>query len=257
MHGRNEAATEVLIIRSRDKMPSTKSGRKNNINIRKLVPEQSLVVIAVALLLAVVFSNPVHAIEIKAPAVSLSGVPMDYSVSGVEPGVTVELSAAGKLYNAAADDQGVAEFSDLVIETNGQTSLHAKASEAVSEKSIRVIPAWVSVLPAVIAIAIALTLRNVIPALLLGLWLGATALHSFTFKGAGIGLLDTFQVFVRGIGGFGSRLDRPFYDDDRWNGRHYYAQWRNGQYCARDRKSSEDGHRWPGRCLVNGPNDLF
>ncbi len=198
MHGRNEAATEVLIIRSRDKMPSTKSGRKNNINIRKLVLEQSLVVIAVALLLAVVFSNPVHAIEIEAPAVSLSGVPMDYSVSGVEPGETVELNAAGKLYSAAADDQGVAEFSDLVIATNGQASLRAKAGEAVLDKSIRVIPGWVSVLPAVVAIAIALTLRNVIPALLLGLWLGATALHSFTFKGAGIGLLDTFQVFVRG-----------------------------------------------------------
>jgi Na+/H+ antiporter NhaC len=63
---------------------------------------------------------------------------------------------------------------------------------------VRVIPGWISVLPAVLAILIALTLRNVIPALLLGLWVGATALQSFTLEGAGRGLLDSFQVFVTG-----------------------------------------------------------
>jgi len=74
----------------------------------------------------------------------------------------------------------------------------ASAGGASASADVRVIPGWVSVLPAVMAIAIALTLRNVIPALVLGLWLGATALQSFTMKGAGLGLLDSFQVFVRG-----------------------------------------------------------
>ena len=57
-------------------------------------------------------------------------------------------------------------------------------------------PGWVSLLPAFTAIAIALIIRSVVPALLLGIWLGATALHSFSPKGAGLGLLDSFQVFV-------------------------------------------------------------
>jgi Na+/H+ antiporter NhaC len=61
---------------------------------------------------------------------------------------------------------------------------------------LRALPGWVSLLPAFTAIAVALIIRSVVPALLLGIWFGATALHSFTLKGAGIGLLDSFQVFV-------------------------------------------------------------
>jgi Na+/H+ antiporter NhaC len=62
--------------------------------------------------------------------------------------------------------------------------------------SLRVLPAWISITPPLLAIAIALALRNVIPALLIGLWLGATALRSFSLAGIFGGLLDTFQVFV-------------------------------------------------------------
>ena len=55
---------------------------------------------------------------------------------------------------------------------------------------------WVSIMPALVAIAVALIIRNVIPALLIGLWIGATALNSFTLEGAGRGLLQTFQHYV-------------------------------------------------------------
>lgn len=55
---------------------------------------------------------------------------------------------------------------------------------------------WVSVMPALVAIAVALIIRNVIPALLIGLWLGATALESFSLAGAGRGLLMSFQHYV-------------------------------------------------------------
>jgi len=41
-----------------------------------------------------------------------------------------------------------------------------------------------------------LLLRNVVPALLLGLWFGATALQSFSPLGALQGLMDTFAVFI-------------------------------------------------------------
>jgi len=123
---------------------------------------------------------------------------MDYSITGVGPGETVDLALNDQKFNAIADENGRAEFDDILIDETGETSLIATAGGESARAEVRVIPAWVSVTPAVIAIVIALTLRNVIPALLLGLWLGATALQSFTFKGAGLGLLDSFQVFVRG-----------------------------------------------------------
>lgn len=139
-----------------------------------------------------------NAIEIEAPPISLFKVSMDYAVVSATPGATVVLREGGRSWSAIADDEGRAEFPDIALGERGQASFVATAGDENVEQSVRVIPGWVSVLPAVMAIAIALTLRNVIPALLIGLWLGATALNSFTFKGAGIGLLDTFQVFVRG-----------------------------------------------------------
>ena len=143
-------------------------------------------------------SSSANAIEIESPAVGLSGVPMDYAITGAAPGETVNVTLGDRKFSVDADENGRAEIADIVIEETGETSLHATAGNVSAEASVRVIPAWVSILPAVVAIAVALTLRNVIPALLLGLWLGATALQSFTLKGAGLGLLDSFQVFVRG-----------------------------------------------------------
>ena len=138
------------------------------------------------------------AIEIETPTVALSGVPLSYIVSDAEPGAPVRITVRDKSYSAVADADGRAEFSDVVVDEAGEASVSASTGTASAETSVRVIPGWISVLPAVLAIAVALTLRNVIPALLLGLWLGATALQSFSLKGAGVGLLDVFQVFVRG-----------------------------------------------------------
>ncbi len=110
----------------------------------------------------------------------------------------MRLEAGGSTYTALADAEGNATFTDVSIANAGETSVSATADGQTASQSLRVIPGWVSVLPAVLAITIALTLRNVIPALLLGLWIGATALRSFTLEGAGRGLLDSFQVFVTG-----------------------------------------------------------
>jgi Na+/H+ antiporter NhaC len=55
---------------------------------------------------------------------------------------------------------------------------------------------WVSILPPLLAIALALLLRQVIPALFVGVWFGAWAISGFTLAGLGTGLLDAFQIHV-------------------------------------------------------------
>ena len=69
---------------------------------------------------------------------------------------------------------------------------------------------WVAVLPPLLTIGVALTFKRVVPALFLGIWMGAWAINDFGLTGgwtgwqdafqvlAGVwtGLLDTFQVFV-------------------------------------------------------------
>lgn len=57
---------------------------------------------------------------------------------------------------------------------------------------------WVSVAPPLVAIALALLIRQVIPALFAGVWLGAWAINGFTIRGWWSGLLDSFQVHILG-----------------------------------------------------------
>lgn len=55
---------------------------------------------------------------------------------------------------------------------------------------------WVSVLPPVVAILMALALRQVIPALFAGIWLGAWAIHGFSLEGAWLALLESFEKYI-------------------------------------------------------------
>lgn len=57
---------------------------------------------------------------------------------------------------------------------------------------------WVSLAPPLFAIVLALLLRQVIPALFAGVWLGAWAINGFTLAGLGMGLLDAFQKYILG-----------------------------------------------------------
>ena len=55
---------------------------------------------------------------------------------------------------------------------------------------------WIAILPPVITIAIALITKRVVPALFVGIWMGAWAINGFGLVGLWTGMLDTFQVFV-------------------------------------------------------------
>lgn len=55
---------------------------------------------------------------------------------------------------------------------------------------------WISVLPPLLTIVVALAIKRVVPALFLGIWMGAWAINDFGFWGLWKGMLETFQVFV-------------------------------------------------------------
>lgn len=55
---------------------------------------------------------------------------------------------------------------------------------------------WVSILPPLLAIVLALLTRQIIPALLAGIWLGGWLLAGLSFTGLGTSLLDTIGVHI-------------------------------------------------------------
>jgi len=150
----------------------------------------------IGLTLLTTFSFAAQAVEIQSPRIALTEVPTEITVSDVAVGTQVTLEFAGTAHTAIADDEGRAVFSDLSMATVGSTAIKVTAGEKTAVAELRVLPGWVSVLPAFLAIFVALLIRNVVPALLLGLWLGATALIGFSPFGVGKGLLDVFAVFI-------------------------------------------------------------
>ena len=136
-------------------------------------------------------------LQIESPGTALANVPTEISVSGARPGAQISLKVGDSQYSASSDVDGVASFTEIVVENTGDVAVSAASPDRkADDASLRVIPGWVSITPPIVAILIALTLRNVIPALLIGVWLGATALRSFAPAGIFGGLLDGFQIFV-------------------------------------------------------------
>ena len=135
------------------------------------------------------------AAEVHVPGIALANVDVDVSYSGFDAGAAIALDVGDRRYTDVADASGRGTVT-IRIEHSGSVSVRATGASTGADAALRVIPGWLSVLPPVVAILVALLLRNVIPALLLGIWLGATTLQSFTPAGAFRGLLDSFEVFV-------------------------------------------------------------
>ena len=142
---------------------------------------------------------------ISHPRVALRDVPFEVVVDDLSPRDTVVLRVAGQARYSIAGSDGRAAFNDVVIPDTGTVTMRAAvadvapgpdAAAAIPDVTLRVLPGWVSVLPPLVAILIALLLRNVIPALLIGVWLGATLLRSVSVAGAFGGLLDAFEIYV-------------------------------------------------------------
>jgi Na+/H+ antiporter NhaC len=148
--------------------------------------------------LAIAWSMSASAIEIESPMIGLVSVPAEIAVTGVAAGDNVTVTVAGTNYRTTAGEDGRAEISVTAMEESGTLTITAAAGGETASTELRVLPGWISILPAFLAIGVALILRNVVPALVLGLWLGAAALQGFSPPGVLMGLLDVFAIYIVG-----------------------------------------------------------
>jgi Na+/H+ antiporter NhaC len=138
------------------------------------------------------------AAELEVPSVMLKGIAYQLPVSGAQGIDHAELTLVvdGRVQNAVSGADGPV-FEQVVATRSGVTDLVLRLGGSdLQSLQMSVIPAWISILPPMLAIGIALLLRSVLPALVIGLWAGAWALEGLTLKGAFVGLLTSFEVFV-------------------------------------------------------------
>jgi Na+/H+ antiporter NhaC len=82
---------------------------------------------------------------------------------------------------------------ELVANRGRGLVVHLPAFDAGVPVELRVIPGWLSILPPLLAIALALLFRQVVPALIAGVWVGAWIIHGGPFAGA-LRTLDGYVV---------------------------------------------------------------
>ena len=137
-----------------------------------------------------------------APRVVLDGRPFSVEVTGApaDTAASYQLQLNGeRRMPLLPTPDGILLAEDLTLEGFGMARLDLVQGEAVvASTSTHVIPGWMSILPPLIAIAVALLFKQVIPALFLGIWIGAWAALGIDLGGLWGGLLETFQVYVLG-----------------------------------------------------------
>ena len=140
------------------------------------------------------FSSSVNGAQLDAPQVILRGIDYNITVTG-DDAQTAVLSTAVSSYRAEPDGDGWI-FRNVRSDDKDAVVLTVHSGNQTTRESIPVIAAWISVLPPILAIAMALLIRSVLPALMLGLWLGAWALQGMSLKGLFLGLFTSFEVYV-------------------------------------------------------------
>ena len=162
-----------------------------------------LVVILLACILSAMTSPALANQEsVSLPKVFLEGIPYDLTVSSAGAPHASSLRVPPKLIvnDRSYDAQKRGDnwvFLGVVAQDASTVQLSLMVNNTLaSDGSVPVIPGWVSILPPLLAIGMALLLRSVLPALMLGLWLGAWALEGMSLEGIFYGLFDSFEVYV-------------------------------------------------------------
>ncbi len=174
------------------------------------------VVIATSSQTAVAQQGPQGADQItfKPPRAVPVGVAFSQEVTAtaeiVEKPLT--LTVAGEDYTLQPDDfssaksgtteaQSVvdytAEISDITVPEIGSFNMAlSQEGETIAEVEATAIWGFLTLLPPLLAIGIALISRQVIPSLFLGIYIGAVMIYGISFSALWFGLLDSIQVYI-------------------------------------------------------------
>jgi len=140
---------------------------------------------------------------IDAPRVIISNVPTTISLYLTDANSNVlqkdtSLSVVGlstydegetRLLQKIQFKNGIAQLSSVIFPVSGYTKIEVPSTK--SQMNLRVIPGWLSLLPPLIAILLALIARQVLVALFVGVWIGAALIHDYNpFAGFFYGLTE-------------------------------------------------------------------
>ena len=154
---------------------------------------------AYLLLLILWLALPAKAVEFDAPRVALNGVSFSASVSDpardLVDGSELVLEVNGKAHRSILE-HGKAEFSGLRV-SEGPLSLRLRHGETLlADSKVPVVSGWLSLVPSLVAVSVALITRQVLLAIFVAIWVGGWISYGLTGSGVFFGLLDSANIYV-------------------------------------------------------------
>jgi Na+/H+ antiporter NhaC len=128
---------------------------------------------------------------IVSPEVILTGVPFDVGVIENTEGLNIWLNGQ----EISGGEDGF--YPDLKLEETGTATIELyQGAKLLEARELPVIPGWVSITPPLAAILLAFLLRSVIPALFIGLLVGAWAVNGLGWAGLFYGFFETLTIYT-------------------------------------------------------------
>lgn len=157
-------------------------------------------------------AQPLQRFDIKVPQLVLSNVNFSLELTAQDSaGRTltsfndsvlvrgVERNILGKRTPAVAVFAGgAAQLADVVIPQSGSATISLSSGTISSAATVRVIPGILSILPPLLAIVLALIIRQVVISLFAGIWLGAIFLYDYNIVGGIYRVVDHFILKALG-----------------------------------------------------------
>ena len=153
--------------------------------------------------------SPVAGFDITVPTLALAGVRFPIEIAAVDadgarvPGYQGTAEVGGALLRDAPDgperlavtfEDGSWSVADALVTESGLVEVTVTGGDASSSTTLRVIPGILSILPPVLAIAMALIFRQVVVSLYVGIWLGAIFVFDYDVVGAFFRVVDHYAV---------------------------------------------------------------
>ena len=134
-------------------------------------------------------------ISIDAPSVILNGVPFDLTVTGESAeGLSISVNGVPLKHGEVIVEDGVIAVDNVVVSGLGSLEIQITTNAGVTTTTVYGLPGFTSILPPLLAIALALITKQVVLSLFCGIWLGA--MMTMGFYNPFFGFLRTIDIYL-------------------------------------------------------------
>ncbi|MFA5597500.1 MAG: hypothetical protein WDA26_08040, partial [Pusillimonas sp.] len=137
-------------------------------------------------------------ITVESNDFTLSGVETEFKVKGIDTVLNspfqYKITSGSKTLSSGVTNPENEHIFKVTLQESGINNLTLTLGNETVDFSIRVLPGWVSLLPPIIAIVFAILTKQVLPSLLLGIWVGAFFIYDYNLLFSFLRALDKYLI---------------------------------------------------------------